>query len=230
MRAAKEPQTKRKILIVDDHGVFREGLIRIISQEKDLNVCGEATDAAEALEQIPRLKPDLVMVDISLEGMNGIDLTKNLRERFPTIRILVLSMHKESLYAERALRAGANGYIMKRERGQKLLGAIRHVLNGETYVSEELNKVILERLSLPGRDQGASSIDRLSDRELEVFRLIGQGYGTRQIADSLHLSMKTVESHRENIRTKLNLQSTFELVQHAIHWSFNETDPSKPSA
>jgi DNA-binding NarL/FixJ family response regulator len=142
------------------------------------------------------------------------------------MRILVLSMHKESLYAERALRAGANGYIMKRESGRKLLTAIRHVLGGQTYISEELNQIILDKLSRSGQNPKEASIDRLSDRELEVFRLIGQGYGTRQISEHLHMSMKTVETHRERIRAKLNFDSTFELVQHAIHWSFTDGERS----
>ena len=221
---SEKASTKRKVLIVDDHAVFREGLVRILSQEKDLMVCGEAPDALEALRLATQMKPDLAIVDVSLEGMNGIDLTKNFHARFPSMRILVLSMHKETLHAERALRAGANGYIMKRESGRKLLAAIRQVLNGQTYVSEELNEYLLGKLY--SRETGASTVERLSDRELEIFRLIGQGYGTRQIADSLHLSMKTVEFHRENIRAKLNLNSTFELVQQAIHWTHYENDAS----
>jgi DNA-binding NarL/FixJ family response regulator len=208
---------KHKILIVDDHAVFRDGLQRLISLETDLNVCGQAGDAEEALEQAASLKPDLAIVDISLEGMSGIDLTKALKARYPKLRILVLSMHKEMLYAERALRAGANGYITKREDGETLVAAIRQVLNGQTYVSEEFNEHLLEKLSnqKPGSDK--SDTELLTDRELEIFRLMGQGYGTKQIADELQLSMKTVIFHRNNIRTKLNLHSTFELVQLAIH-------------
>ena len=224
MPTAKGNSAKHKILLVDDHAVFRDGLVRIIDQEKDLSVCGEASDGMEALDLAPRLKPDLVIVDVSLEGMTGIDLTKSLREHFPDIRILVLSMHKESIYAERALRAGANGYIMKKESGRKLLGAMRHVLAGQTYISEDLNQLILEKLSGAAGKADQAPIDRISDRELEVFRLIGQGYGTRQMADHLHVSMKTVESYRERIRAKLNFDSTFELVQHAIHWTFGERD------
>jgi DNA-binding NarL/FixJ family response regulator len=220
MPTSKIATGKYKVLLVDDHGVFRDGLARIIGQEKDLTIVGEAADGIEALEQTPKLKPDLVIVDVTLEGMTGIDLTKTLRERFPEVRILVLSMHKESLYAERSLRAGANGYIMKRESGKKLLAAIRHVLGGQTYISEELNNVILDKMTGQGAKAGAGSVDRLSDRELEVFRLIGQGYGTRQLAEHLNVSMKTVESYRERIRAKLNFDSTFELVQHAIHWNF----------
>jgi DNA-binding NarL/FixJ family response regulator len=224
MPASKGNRPASKILLVDDHAVFRDGLARIIEQEKDLSVCGEASEGTEALELVPRLKPDLIIVDVTLEGMSGIDLTKALRERFPEVRILVLSMHKESLYAERALRAGANGYIMKRETGRRLLGAMRHVLGGQTYISEELNQRILEKLSGKPGNAAEASIDRLSDRELEIFRLIGQGYGTRQMAEHLTVSVKTIESHKERIRAKLNYDSNFELVQHAIHWSFGERD------
>jgi len=216
---------KTKILIVDDHGVFREGLVRILSQEKEWEVCGEAEDGVEALRLAAQFNPQLVIVDLSMEGMSGMDLTKTLRTRFPSLRILVLSMHKETLHAQRALKAGANGYIMKRESGKKLVTAIRHVLNGQTYVSEELNEYLLGRISNPKADS-ASPVEALSDRELEIFQLIGQGYGTRQIAESLHISMKTVEFHKENIRAKLQLNSTFELVQRAIHWTHHESHSS----
>jgi len=225
MPISKGSSAVRKVLIIDDHAVFRDGLARIINQEKDLTVCGEATDGVEALELAPRLKPDLMIVDVTLEGMTGIDLTKTLRERFPQVRILVLSMHKETLYAERALRAGANGYIMKRESGRKLLSAMRHVLGGQTYISEDMNRVLLEKVSGQGRNADAAPMDRLSDRELEIFRLLGQGYGTRQMSDHLHVSVKTIESHKERIRAKLGFDTNFELVQHAIHWAFGETHP-----
>lgn len=208
---------KYKILIVDDHAVFRDGLQRLIGLEPDLSVCGQAGDADEAMEQALLLSPDLSIVDVSLEGTNGIDLTKMLRARFPQMRILVLSMHKEVLYAERALRAGANGYIMKRENGEALIAAMRQVLSGQTHISQEFNEHLLEKLAnrKPGTEE--SAIESLTDRELEIFRLIGQGYGTKQIADSLQLSMKTVIFHRANMRVKLNLNNTFELVQLAIH-------------
>jgi len=224
MPSDKESKVKRTVLIVDDHAVFREGLVWILDHENDLSVCGKAEDSVEALRLAAQLKPDLALVDVSLEGMNGIDLTKALRSRFPRMRIVVLSMHQETLYAERALRAGANGYIMKRENGEELLGAIRHVLRGQSYVSPEFNEYLLEKISVQVGEKPSSPEDRLSDRELEIFRLIGQGYGTRQIADSLHISIKTVEFHRENIRAKLNLNSTFELVQHAIHWTHYEKE------
>lgn len=213
---------KYKVLIVDDHAVFRDGLQRLINLEPDLTVCGQAGDADEAMEKALALHPDLAIIDVSLEGTNGIDLTKAFRARFPKIRILVLSMHKEMLYAERALRAGANGYIMKRESGDTLIAAIRQVLKGQTYVSQEFNEHLLEKLANRKMDPQGSVIDSLSDRELEIFRLLGQGYGTKQIADVLKLSMKTVIFHRTNMRTKLNLSNTFELVQLAIHSSSGE--------
>ena len=187
-------------------------------------VCGHASDGVEALDLAPGLKPNLIVVDVTLDGMTGIELTKSLRDRFPDVRILVLSMHDESLYAERALRAGANGYIMKRESGRKLLTAMRQVLSGQTYISEEVNRSLLDKVAGLGRKADVAPIDRLSDRELKFFRLLGQGYGTRQMADHLHVSVKTVESHKERIRAKLNFDTNFELVQHAIHWTFGEGD------
>lgn len=212
---------KKKIFVVDDHPVFREGLVRVLNQEGDLTVCGEADDAAETLKAIGNAAPDLAVVDISLDGMNGIDLAKTLRAQYPDIRILVLSMHPESLHAERALRAGANGYIMKKQPGRTLLSAVRAVLEGKTYISPELNERLLQGLT-GGPSAPASAIEVLSNRELEVFRLIGQGFGTRQIADTLSMSMKTVESHRQHIKEKLQLSNTTELVQRAIHWIHKE--------
>jgi DNA-binding NarL/FixJ family response regulator len=160
---------KRTVLIVDDHPVFREGLVRIINQEKDLVVCGEAADATEALRSAENLRPDLVVIDISLEGTSGIDLAKSLRSRCPGMRLLVLSMHPESLYAERALRAGASGYVMKRESGRKLLAAMRDVLDGRMHVSPEFQESILRRVASSGRGSRGSPVEGLSDRELEVF-------------------------------------------------------------
>jgi DNA-binding NarL/FixJ family response regulator len=221
-------KAKTKILVVDDHAVFRDGLVRIINQESDLSVCAQASDGAEAIKQYETHKLDAVIMDISMDGMNGIDLARLMRTRFPSARLLVLSMHKESTYAERALRAGANGYIMKKESGRQLIDALRRVISGQTFVSDQLNELLLQKLAHPNRKLGLFSIDLLSDRQLEVFRLIGQGYGTRQIADELHISMKTVESHREHIRTKLNLNTTFELVQQAIHWMRSEDAPAIP--
>ena len=215
-----------KIVVVDDHPVFREGLVRILNREPDLQVIAEAGDAVEAQRLVRKLKPELVMVDISLDGSNGIDLTKSLRGEFPTIAILVLSMHKETIYAERAMRAGANGYIMKRENGRELLAAVRQVLNKKLYLSQDVTELMLQRRLNSDAPENRPVVDLLSDRELQIYQLIGDGYGTRQIAESLNLSMKTVETHREHIREKLNLNSSFELTQHAIHWARQEDQPS----
>lgn len=211
--------SRSTVFIVDDHPVFREGLARIVNQETDLIVCGEAGTASEALRRAESLKPDLVIIDIALEGMNGIDLAKALRSRLRDTRLLVVSMYPESLYGERALRAGADGYVMKRESGRNLLAAMRRVLAGNTHVSHELNELILQRLSARGGHASSRAMEGLSDREFEVFQLIGQGLGTREIAERLNVSMKTVETHREHIKEKLHVERTAELVQRAIHWT-----------
>ena len=207
---------KRKIMLVDDHPVMREGLSQLINHEGDLTVCGQFEDAARAFDATPRLLPDLVVVDLSLKGSSGLELVKNLRANYPKLLILVLSMHDESLYAERALRAGAIGYIMKQEAVERVLGAIRHVLNGGVYLSEKMNSKLMHQLAHGKSSGGGSLMERLSDRELEVFGLIGQGRGTRQIAEQLHLSVKTIESHRAHIKEKLDLKSSTELVHCAI--------------
>jgi len=220
-----KPLGKTRLLIVDDHVLVREGLLRLLSREKDLEVCGEAASESEALARVSELKPDLAIIDITLDGGNGLELTKTLRKRFPKLVILILSMHKEHLHAERALRMGANGYIMKREDKDKLLEAIRCVMSGQVYVSKAINDLMLQRI-VTGSDNPDGSVQSLSDREFEVFRLIGQGYGTRQIAEELTISIKTAETHRERIREKLNLNTTFELVQQAIHWLHHEARPA----
>jgi len=214
---------KRKIFVVDDHSVMRWGYIALINQEPDLLVCGEAATALEALEKIPEAKPDLVIVDISLEGMNGIELTKHLQSRYPELPVLIVSMHDESLYGERALRAGARGYIMKREARTKIVEAIRRVLSGVFYLSDGMSTKIL--LQYQGRrfEEEASTIERLSDRELEVFELFGRGLSTREIAEALLISPKTVESHRNRIKDKLAVESTTELLQHAVQWVQQES-------
>lgn len=216
---------KSRILIVDDHWLVREGLIRLLTRENDLEVCGEAAGPEEALQKAEQLKPDLAIVDITLAEGNGLELTKQLHRLFPKLKILILSMHKESLHADRAMRAGAKGYIMKREGKEKLLEAIRAILNGHIYLSKEVSEQMLSRLSDASYDT-EKGLNCLSDREFEIFRLIGEGYGTRQIAEALHISIKTAESHRERIREKLNLNSTFELVQQAIHWLHHEANPT----
>jgi len=209
---------KNRIFIVDDHPIVRKGLTQLINQEPELVVCGEAENAETALELLKKVKPDLAIVDISLRGIDGIELTKLIRARFENIPILVVSMHDESLYAERALRVGARGYIMKQEAIEKMMEAIRKVLRGELYVSERVSANIVKRF-VDGKAEGVSSPEELlSDREMEVFQLIGQGFGTRQVADQLHVSVKTVETYRANIKEKLNLKNATELMKHAVHW------------
>lgn len=209
---------KRKIFVVDDHSVMRWGYIALLNQESDLEVCGEAGTALEALEKVDDARPDLTIVDISLDGMSGIELTKHLQTQYPEMPILIVSMHEESLYGERALRAGAKGYIMKKEARVKIVDAIRHLLRGSFYLSDEMSTKILLQYQGRKMDEEASSIDRLSDRELEVFELFGRGYSTREIAEALLISPKTVDSHRTRIKTKLALESTPELLQRAVHW------------
>lgn len=215
---------KKKIFIVDDHPMMREGLAQLIAQEADLEVCGEAEDAAEAIQKIESLKPTLALVDITLRSTNGLELIKDLRVRAPGTAVLVVSMHDESLYAERVLRAGAHGYIMKQEGGKKLMSAIRHVLAGKTYVSEQVSAKILDLFS--GRAaESASPVEQLTDREFEVFQLIGQGLSTKEIADKLHVSAKTIEVHRVNIKQKLKVATAPELIRFAVRWA-ESTHPS----
>jgi DNA-binding NarL/FixJ family response regulator len=206
----------RKIMLVDDHPVMREGLAQLITHEPDLRICGQFEDAARAFEAVPALRPDLAIVDLALKGSGGLDLVKNIRANYPGLVVLVLSMHEESLYAERVLRAGAAGYITKQEGADKVLGAIRHVLGGGVYLSEKMGARLM-RQWIGGRPAGGGTLmEQLSDRELEIFGLIGQGRGTRQIAEQLHLSVKTIESHRAHIKEKLNLKNANELVHRAI--------------
>lgn len=207
-----------KIFIVDDHPIVRKGLSQLIDQEADLVTCGEASDAQSALQILMKLKPDLAIVDISLQGMDGIELTKNIRARYGNLPVLIISMHDESLYAERALRAGARGYIMKQEATEKMMEAIRRVIRGDLYISEKVSAGIVKKF-VDGKSKRSSSPEELlSDRELEVFRLVGQGFGTRQIAEELRVSVKTVETYRANIKEKLNLKNARELIKHAVYW------------
>jgi DNA-binding NarL/FixJ family response regulator len=222
---AKSPtspsQRKKTVLIVDDHPLLRQGLALMINREQDLAVCGEASDAVAAMQQLTSLKPDIVIIDISLNGPDGLDLLKNLRLLHPTLPVLILSMHDESTYAERALRAKANGYIMKQEATEKVLVAVRRILNGEIYLSDRMANKLLHQFFSGGPNYLGSRLSSLSDRELEVFRLIGEGCSTRQIAERLTLSVKTVETYQAHIKEKLSLQSGRELVQHAIQSTFN---------
>jgi DNA-binding NarL/FixJ family response regulator len=216
MKAGKK-NSKKKILIVDDHPMMREGLAQLISQEKDLEVCGQADTAHEALELTGKCSPDLVLADITLPDKNGVEFIKDAQVMHPGTNVLVISMHDESLYAERVLRAGGRGYIMKQEGGKKLMQAIRQVLEGRIYVSEKMSAAILEVFS-GGHSETASPVQQLTDREFEVFQLIGQGLNVKEIADRLHLSVKTAEVHRTNIKQKLKLRSVGELIRYAVRW------------
>jgi DNA-binding NarL/FixJ family response regulator len=209
---------RTRVFIVDDHPIVRQGLAQMINQEADLTVCGEAEDAQNALNAVAELHPDLVLIDLSLKGGSGLELIKALRSRQNTLPVLVVSMHDESLYVERALRAGARGYIMKHEATDIMMSAIRRVLRGEIYVSDKMMTKLLGRFLLDSPDTGTSILERLSNRELEVFRLIGEGHSTRHIAEVLHVSIKTVESHRAHIKEKLQLNDTVELVRYAMQW------------
>ena len=211
---------KCKVFLVDDHPIVRQGLALFIEREPDLMVCGEAEDATSALQAIRESSPDFVILDISLNGPDGLELLKTLRVRYPNLPALILSMHDESVYAERALRAGANGYIMKQEAADKVITAIRHILGGDVYLSDRLTKQMLQQF-VNGSISPRDPLAKLSDRELEVFRLIGAGHGTRQIADELHVSTKTVESYQAHIKEKLALRNARELVQYAVEWSLN---------
>lgn len=210
--------TAARIVIVDDHPVVRQGLALLIGQQEDLVVCGEAEDAAHALSAIEALKPDLALVDVSLKGADGIDLTKDLKHRFPDLKVLVVSMLDESFYAERALRAGAKGYVMKQEATEKILTAIRQVLRGEVFLSERMVGRMLKKIAGDSAQKDDSPVSHLSDRELTVFQLIGRGYSTARIAEELHLSVKTVETHRAHIKEKLNLPDAAALAQRAAQW------------
>ncbi|HOW99122.1 MAG TPA: response regulator transcription factor [Deltaproteobacteria bacterium] len=210
-----------KILIVDDHPILRKGLAMVINQEQDLVVAGEAEDAQTALKMIDSVKPDLAIVDLSLPGIDGIELIKTMKLKHKDLPSLVVSMHDESIYAERALRAGARGYIMKQEAVEKVLVAIRRVVKGEIFVSDKITTKMLETLILSDDKKVSSPVDLLSNRELTVFRLIGQGFKTSQIASELHLSVKTVESYRSHIKDKLKLDTGTDLMKYAIQWMQN---------
>jgi DNA-binding NarL/FixJ family response regulator len=213
-----EPR-KAKVLVVDDHPIVRQGMAQLIGHEPDLTVCAGADNAADALKAIAAEAPDVVVVDLSLKGTSGLDLIKDIKIRFPKLPVLVLSMYDEAIYAERALRAGARGYMMKEEAIDKVLPALRTVLGGDIYLSQAMASRLLH-VFVGGRpDGGASPAEVLSDRELEVFRLIGKGLGNAEIAQHLHISPKTVETYRAHLKNKLHLSSAGELLQYAIEWS-----------
>ncbi|MBI5202718.1 MAG: response regulator transcription factor [Elusimicrobia bacterium] len=213
---------KSRILIVDDHPIVREGLQTLIDQEDDLQVCATASDSQETLKEIEASKPDVAIVDFSLKDEDGISVIRNIRAKGLQLPVLVLSIHDEAVYAERVLRAGANGYLMKDEPTEKVLSALRQVIRGEVSVSDRIAGRLLQKMAGQQKVVSGHPVELLSDRELQVFRWIARGFGTRQIAEKLGLSIKTVETYRENIKRKLDLQSGSELVRHAILWSQKE--------
>lgn len=212
-------KVKTKVLIVDDHPVVRQGLVRLIELQSDLCVCGEAANAHEALEAIETLKPDVAIVDLSLDkDLGGIELIKDIKTQFSQLPVLVLSMHSESVFAERMLRAGAKGYVMKEEAPETMLTAIRRVSDGKIYLSDNMSTKILSGLVKGQPVTDKLPAERLTDRELEVLELIGRGLGTSQAAKKLHLSVKTIETHRAHIKEKLQIENASELLQYAIEW------------
>ncbi len=214
----KADKNKSNILIVDDHPIVRQGLAELVNQETDLVVCGQAEDAHQAMKTVKELKPDMAIVDISLKETSGMELIKDLNSQYPNLPILALSMHDESLYAERALRAGARGYIMKDEATEKVIMAIHKILSGEIYISDKMAAKMMRKLVGSSIEVNTSPVERLSDRELEVFQLIGKGFGTRQISERLFLSIKTIETYRAHIKEKLHFADSAELLQYAIQW------------
>jgi DNA-binding NarL/FixJ family response regulator len=215
-------RVQKRIMVVDDHPMTRNGIADWIRCEQDLRVCAEAQNAEQALEAVSKSNPDLVLTDITLPGKSGLELIKDLRAMQPDLPILVISMHDESLYAERVLRAGARGYIMKHEGGDDIIRAIRQVLSGKLYVSEQMSARILEGVSGRQPATQCSAIKQLTDRELEIFQLIGQGLSTQEIANKLHLSAKTVHAHRASIKDKLEIKSVTELISYAARWAVQE--------
>lgn len=217
-RALRHSETRHKILLVDDHPLTRHGMAQLIDQQPDIVVCAQSENAFEALNAIRSSKPALALVDVSLPGRHGLELIKDVRAMFPEVLVLVVSMHDELLYAERALKAGARGYLMKNQGGEKLLEAIRHVLGGGIYVSPNISAKILNDLSNNKRRTSNAEISKLTDREFEIFQLVGQGLTTREISERVHLSAKTVETHRLHIREKLGIRSGPEFIRYAVRW------------
>jgi DNA-binding NarL/FixJ family response regulator len=220
--AAQKPSpskapARKSILIVDDHPMMREGLRGVINREPDLTVCGEAENAPQAMTAVQKLAPDLILVDITLPGKSGLELVKDLKVMHPHVVILAISMHDESLYAERMLRAGASGYITKQQPPEELVRAIRQVLDKRVYVSKEVSESLLRRFSWQPLG-GLSPTKLLTDREFEIMQLIGQGKAPKEIARQLHLSAKTIAVHAANIRQKLNLKTTAQLIRFAVQW------------
>jgi DNA-binding NarL/FixJ family response regulator len=209
---------KRRIFLVDDHPLVRDGLANLINRRDDLMVCGEAEDSTGATAGIVETEPDVALVDISLKNESGLDLVKKLRNQFPTVALVVLSMHDEALYAERALRAGARGYVMKRETTKSVIASIYRVLEGGVYVSQRVADSMARRLGLSRKKAASSPVERLSDRELEIFRLLGEGRSTSQISTDLHLSLKTVQAYCARAKEKFGVSSLSDLLRAAIRW------------
>lgn len=217
-KSQEAPTAKKRVLIVDDHPIFRAGLTGLVNLETDMTVCGEAHDAPQAMQAVEKMNPDLVLLDMSLPGKSGLELLKDIRAIAPQTPVLIISMHDETLYAERVIRAGGRGYIMKQEGPERIVHAIRRVMSGGISVSEGISSQILDALS--GAKKGAaSSVSTLTDREFEVYRLLGQGKEPHEIARILHLSIKTVDTHRSHIRQKLGLRNATELIHHATRWT-----------
>lgn len=221
--AADPPAEKSRVFIVDDHAMFREGLRQLIEYDTRLTVCGDAPDAATALDGVRQSNPDVVIVDITLADSSGLDLVKSLRNEHEDLPVLVVSMHEESLYAERALRSGAMGYVMKNEPAKTVTAAIHSVLRGEMYLSRKMASSVISKFMRGETEKPMSPLETLSDGELEVFRMLGQGKGTRQIAQDLGVSIPTIQSFRNRIKVKLQLKTAPELVLHAINWVQSES-------
>jgi DNA-binding NarL/FixJ family response regulator len=213
---------KSKVLIVDDHPIVRQGLIQLINQEKDFVICGDAGDIPSAKEAIAKNSPDIVLIDIALGQASGIRLIEDVVHQYPEILVIALSMHDESVYGERCLKAGARGYIMKQEEPENVIEALKKVIGGEVYISENLRDFFLNKFINKKHQSGGSSISSLSNRELEVFQLFGQGLKTQQIAAELHLSVKTIETHVEHIKRKMNFNNLHELTTNAIRWAVSQ--------
>lgn len=209
---------KRRIYIVDDHPLMRKGMAMTLQAEMEFDVCGQAETAEKAIEEIPELKPEVAVIDISLPGMNGIELIKHLLPHLPNLKVLVVSRHDEELYAERAIRAGAKGYLMKLEAGDILVTAVKQILNGGLYLSNEIGSQMILKMTSGKSSTSANPLELLSDRELEVFELIGKGESTNEIAQRIHISVKTVESYRSRIKDKLLLKSANDLLRRAVQW------------
>ncbi|MBL9185554.1 MAG: response regulator transcription factor [Verrucomicrobiaceae bacterium] len=216
-RTNQSPETVKRVILVDDHPIMRHGLAQLIRMENGLDVCGEAGSAREGLDLVSKLKPDLAVIDLTLPDKNGLELVKDIRAMHPSTVCLVLSMHDESLYGERSLRAGARGYVMKEEAADHLITAIHKIMSGGLYVSETLNARMLEQMTAPTRAK-AAGIDSLTDRELEILELIGKGVATKNIATQLSISARTVEAHRAHVKEKLGITDGAALVRYAVQW------------